>query len=385
MLDHTTVNTTVVQRPSRWHVPTLWAVAGYADRGDRVRRFLALIARPGIVSDTDPPVACDLLAPPRPVWGRPALAASGIVIAVGGVVAARTMPLWLAVVMVFAVFASSVLLLFRALSPSQLPPGHVVLVDVAAARRGSGVARSVLAQLLDALDRPTYLEVRHDAPGLIRMYETLGFEHHRRVGDHIAMVRPGTSTDPYEGSVVGVMPRWFWPTRTDVTVGISAAVAMLVLHWPGTWSRHVLVAAAAFIVATAASTDWRVQRIPNVLTLAGIIPILWIATGTRTVTDALIGAAITAGPLLAAHLATATRTPGLGDVKLAAIAGATVGLFDPTTAPLAVLFMTLLGGAGFGAIWQRTTGRRGFPLGPAIATATLAMLTIEGLTLRGAL
>ena len=118
---------------------------------------------------------------------------------------------------------------------------------------------------------------------------------------------------------------------------------------------------------------------PNALTGAGFalllvaIAPLQLETGAGLVGPAVLGAVLFAGPLLLVHVVTAARTPGLGDVKLAASAGLVCGAFDVRLALPAVAASCLIGGV-FGMVWQRRTGQRVFPFAPAIALGTALAL-----------
>ncbi len=380
----------VLERPSRWNPAKLWDIAGYDNRRPRIARFVVTLVRPPIVSNTTPPIACELIVPPRTT-----LAAAGVILAAATVLIAATQaafvaPIWLTVIIAPAAALAALTLIERAITTFAIPREHLRLQDVVAQQRGSGSLPVVLDELFRTVSRPVVLDVDETAPGVIALYERVGFNRAGRPG-----VKPGTITmtrsapDNTEAesatSIAGTLPRWLWPSHIDVALGVIAAIALLALHQPGTWSRHVIVGTAAFVAVIAASTDLRLHRIPNALLAVGTLPIIWIAIGTDTTGRALTGAALMAVPLLASNLGTRGRTPGLGDVKLAALVGAALGLLNPTTAPLAALMISLMGGAIFGTIYQRRTRQRGFPLGPAIAAATLAVLIAQGLTLRGLL
>ena len=111
----------------------------------------------------------------------------------------------------------------------------------------------------------------------------------------------------------------------------------------------------------------------------------WSRTSVTSALLTRLSTCSSGGGALASNLATRGHTPGLGDIKLAAVAGAALGMIEPVDAPLAALMITLVGGAIFGAVYQRRKCQRGFPLGPAIAAATIALLTIDGLALRNLL
>ena len=57
--------TLVLERPPRWDIVRLWRIAGFDNRRPRHARLAAILFRPPIVSNTSPPVACELVVPPR--------------------------------------------------------------------------------------------------------------------------------------------------------------------------------------------------------------------------------------------------------------------------------------------------------------------------------
>lgn len=376
----------VLERPPRWNLPALWVIAGFDDRRPRLDRFIVTLFRPPIVSNTSPPVACELIVPPRTPLSALALCATGLALAVAATIVSFIAPLWFAIVALPSGALVGVVLIERGLTHFAVPTGHIGLQDVVAQHRGSRIAYEVLDELLSTVDRPVALDVDPDATGVVVLYQRLGFNRIDRPAPKqgiISMSRPASSSSSgVPATVAGIRPRWLWPSHTEIVIGVLAVIAMGVLHQPGTWSRHVVVATATFAVVVAAGTDLRLHRIPNALVAASVFPLLWIATGAHIVVHAVVGSLIMGGPLLASNLATRGHTPGLGDIKLAAVAGGALGMIEPADAPLAALMITLVGGAIFGAVYQHRTRQKGFPLGPAIAGATIALLTIDGLALR---
>lgn len=379
----------VVERLRRWELRQLWKVSGYGNRRNRLSYFASSFIRPPLVSDTDPCVACELIVPSRTKIGAIGIAACVAMLGFLVGLAFLVLPAWLAIVTAAGAALSIIVLIERVLATFAVPPNHLRLQDVVAERRGTGVAEAVLTDLLATVKRPVVLEADLRAPGVVELYERVGFAATSMNLDAgtVTMTRPARddSTADDGPSIAGIRPSWLWPTSCDIAGGLVAATALIALHAPGTWSRLVVVAVATFVIVTSAGTDWRLHRIPTKLAAVGALPIIWIATATDNTADAVAGAALMAGPLMASHLATRGRAPGLGDVKLALFVGAALALLNPTTAPLAAIMLTLFGGAVFGSIYQRSRRRRGFPLGPAIAAATLAVLTIEGLSLRSVL
>lgn len=163
------------------------------------------------------------------------------------------------------------------------------------------------------------------------------------------------------------------------------SLALVALWWstPIRW----LVPITATTAIVAAVIDWQALRVPNTLTLVGfgttvVIASPLVLSDALNARDLVLGAVVVAGPLLASHLVTRGRTPGLGDVKLTGVLGLTLGAVSTMTAYFALL-ASLLFGALFGLWYQRRTGTRGFPFAPAIATATIGVLVVAGAAERG--
>lgn len=167
------------------------------------------------------------------------------------------------------------------------------------------------------------------------------------------------------------------------TIGIGFLVAALLTATYVGRAEVLLMPVLAMVAVLAAVIDARTLRIPNWLTGAGAFLVAVLTTHSAQVRQeswrtVVAGAAIMSGPLLAAHLISQLRTPGLGDVKLAAVLGAPLGAVSPAAAYWALLLALILG-AGFGLISQRATNRRVFPLGPAISLASLLTAFAFGL------
>jgi prepilin signal peptidase PulO-like enzyme (type II secretory pathway) len=164
-----------------------------------------------------------------------------------------------------------------------------------------------------------------------------------------------------------------------------ASLAVFALWWTAPIRWLVPIATTTAIVA--AVVDWHTLRVPNLLTLVGFVSTLVVAS-PLVLSDALVaqhlvmGALLMAGPLLASHLVTRGRTPGLGDVKLGAVLGMTLGAVSVMTVYVA-LVGSLLVGSVFGLWYQRRAGTRGFPFAPAIAAATISVLFVAGAAERG--
>lgn len=172
------------------------------------------------------------------------------------------------------------------------------------------------------------------------------------------------------------------PGARTICAGLAVA-ALLTVVYVGR-AEVLMMSALGIIAVIAALIDARTLRIPNWLTVTGAFLFASLSVHLVVVENATwqpiaAGAAIMGGPLLAAHLVSRSRTPGLGDVKLATVLGAPLGAVSPAAAYWALL-MALTMGAGFGLIYQRATKRRAFPLGPAISLASILTAFAFGLT-----
>ena len=191
---------------------------------------------------------------------------------------------------------------------------------------------------------------------------------------------PMLHTTPTQAAVDGLEQRG--PGAGTIAAGLGVAALLAVVY---SGRAEVLMMPALGITAvTAAVIDARTLRIPNWLTatsavLFAVLSVHLVVVENTSWRPIAVGAAIMSGPLLAAHLVSRSRTPGLGDVKLAAVLGAPLGAVSPAAAYWALL-MALTMGAGFGLIYQRATKRRAFPFGPAISLASVLTAFAFGLT-----
>jgi len=165
-------------------------------------------------------------------------------------------------------------------------------------------------------------------------------------------------------------------TPGAVVVATGAAIASLA----GTAAAQVPPATGVTLAALlpAVLVDVIERRLPNRLVAAaatvGLAVLLAhvLAIGRQApVVDPVLGALAMGGPLLAMHLV-APSAIGFGDVKLALVAGAALGLVDPV-AGLVALAIGSAGAAVVGAVRRRSTVAFGPGLlGGAIVTLLLA-------------
>ena len=142
--------------------------------------------------------------------------------------------------------------------------------------------------------------------------------------------------------------------------------------------------AALLPTGVAAAADLATERIPDRLVLLGGLPIVLAVAlaGDRSelLAGVLVGALGMAGPLLALHLVAPTAM-GWGDVKLAAVLGASLALVD---ARLGVVALALASAATLLA--ALAAGRSALAFAPGLvggAAVTLAVFSIAAVEFPG--
>ena len=139
---------------------------------------------------------------------------------------------------------------------------------------------------------------------------------------------------------------------TSAALG-SAVTAPVAVRWS--------IAAVGVILAVAAMVDVHEQKLPNRLLLGALASV---SLGVLGASNVAIAASATLGMLLGGGLmllVRLTRGVGMGDVKMAAVVGASAGAVALMAAPVA-LAVASFAGATFGVI----TRRQRLPLGPAL-------------------
>lgn len=157
----------------------------------------------------------------------------------------------------------------------------------------------------------------------------------------------------------------------------ALAVAALAVEWWGV-SGAVIVAALA-IGASAALVDARSGRIPNRLVAAALVPILVLiaslataGSGEHALGAVALGGLAFAGPIFVVHLVS-PRAMGFGDVKLAAMLGATLGLVEPRLGLLALCLA-----AAVTATIGLFVHSGSLPFGPGLVLGATMALLIAG-------
>lgn len=161
------------------------------------------------------------------------------------------------------------------------------------------------------------------------------------------------------------------------------AVLGLVSRLHGSLAATV-VATTLVISAAAAFADARTGLIPNRLVAAAAVPgLLFLvhagATGAATTwLDMSLGTLSAAGPILAIHVVSPSAI-GFGDVKLAAVLGASLGIIDPRASLLALCVASAL--TGLAGLLRR---RSELPFGPGLVAGSVVAMFCFTLT-KGAL
>ena len=140
---------------------------------------------------------------------------------------------------------------------------------------------------------------------------------------------------------------------------VSAVAASLVVPAPTTvrWG----IAAAGVLLAVASLVDVHEHKLPNRLLLAALLAAACGAVASLdrdVIVASLVGMVLAGGLMLLVRL---SRGVGMGDVKMAAVVGASTGGVALTAAPLAVAIAALVAG-----VYGLLAHRRRVPLGPAL-------------------
>ena len=171
---------------------------------------------------------------------------------------------------------------------------------------------------------------------------------------------------------------WTLSTTWWRLVAVAAAVVVVTI---AVWSVEIPVAAAIGLVAAlpAALVDVLDRRLPDRLVAraalamiaAACIEALTTGTSVRPV-DALLGAALLAGPIMVLHLVSPAAM-GFGDVKASIVLGAALGLAGPNLSLIALLVAS----AGTAATGLATRHRY-LPFGPGLVLGSMATISVYG-------
>lgn len=169
--------------------------------------------------------------------------------------------------------------------------------------------------------------------------------------------------EPYEdGPAAVAIPRWLFAAAAAV---IGAALAL-----QGASPAHAAVLlVVTFALAGGAAADLRCGMLPDVLTLGPLALVVAFGAWSHDWSPAM-GAAFVAVPFAFAALISRGRGMGWGDVKLAALGGALLGVADAALAFLLAALAAYL-------VARRTAGvRRPVAFGPYLAASIAASLTL---------
>ncbi|WP_420451783.1 GNAT family N-acetyltransferase [Ilumatobacter sp.] len=200
----------------------------------------------------------------------------------------------------------------------------VVLSNVAVARRGEGLGRALLDDVVRLADRNGWrlaLAVDDDALAARHLYGSVGFvevQRHGQPSSRTAMSRPSAQVDD----------------RSSGTTFIDGALLLLLVSTTAfvisssslSWSSRIAVGCALWLLCSASRVDLRSHRLPNrLLATAALLAGLAVAL-TDTFDVVLIAAGMGAAPFLLVHLVDPAAL-GFGDVKYATVAGALMAVW----------------------------------------------------------
>ncbi len=181
-----------------------------------------------------------------------------------------------------------------------------------------------------------------------------------------------TARDPH------AQPRGVQRHRAAIAAAATFSVVTTLALLLGRATPEALWTGAIVAVLVAVSVrDLEVRRIPNAWTYPATVAALILAAtrGIETVALAVAGAALAGGYLFAFFLIGRGRL-GLGDVKLAALVGACVGIAN---VPAFLLLGTLAGAVLALALLAIGRSRHSsFAYGPALALGGIAILILRG-------
>ena len=180
------------------------------------------------------------------------------------------------------------------------------------------------------------------------------------------------------GSLVVASARAHWQRRIAVMAATSGFFALTALRYDE--PEHLaIITAYVCVLLICAGTDLIAYRVPNVVTYPAILGAIVIGAFMpgADIWEVLAGGALAGGVLLLPALFTGGVGMGMGDVKLSAFVGLTIGF--AFIAP-AMLIMAI--GGGVTAAFLLVTGLRKkgepIPYAPFISAGGLAVLFWQG-------
>ena len=173
---------------------------------------------------------------------------------------------------------------------------------------------------------------------------------------------------------LGAQTCWSAAGVVSATTAVGVVAALVARGSPAA----ATVALALVAAAGAAVVDVRERRIPNRLVSVAAVPsvafvaVAMLSGGGRAVAvPSVVGAALLAGPILIVHLVDPAAM-GFGDVKLAAVLGATVGLMDWRWALVALCLAS--GGTSAVGLARRA---RDLPFAPGLVAASACTMAVH--------
>jgi leader peptidase (prepilin peptidase) / N-methyltransferase len=167
-------------------------------------------------------------------------------------------------------------------------------------------------------------------------------------------------------------------SRALIALTVGGAAAGTATGFTADAGPSVVAAGAVLgaLAVAAGEPDLRERRIPNRVVLAGLLATAALAVvvalgGDRPVVGSVVaGGAVAGGMMLALHLARPASL-GFGDVKLATLLGAALGIAHWSLAAVMLAVASVAGAAGALAVrgW-----RRSIPFGTCMAVAALVVL-----------
>jgi prepilin signal peptidase PulO-like enzyme (type II secretory pathway) len=169
-----------------------------------------------------------------------------------------------------------------------------------------------------------------------------------------------------------------WPARIRLAMVAPVPVLMAIAGWRFDVTQALAIAPLIVALLVCTATDLLRYRVPNAVTYPGTAIALTAALlmPDADVVSALLAASLGGGFFLALALISRGGI-GLGDVKLAVLIGAALGL---PLAYQALLVGMLIAGAVLGVLFLiGVLGRRqAVPYAPFLALSALAFILVEG-------
>lgn len=147
--------------------------------------------------------------------------------------------------------------------------------------------------------------------------------------------------------------------RAVIAACVTAGALSTAVHAPAPTRWGLVI--VGVVLAVAALVDLREHKLPNrLLAVACCAAVLGVLVSSQLATfeSAVAGMVLAGGLMLAVRL---TRGVGMGDVKMAAVVGASVGAVSVMAAPVAVAVAAFTA-----ALYGVLARRQRLPLGPAL-------------------